>query len=142
MFNNLIKQALGPVTGGEQKERFNTSVEALNSSQSMCESIFVKFSDENNPKTLDEIDLTINEYRSKICQIKSNIDPLLFWKAHETQWPLISHLAKIMLGVPASSGKCENIFSLAGHIFNPKRRRLTKKTFEQLVFLKLNEDLL
>ena len=55
---------------------------------------------------------------------------------------LISEVAKKVLGVPASSSAVERMFSIAGHIYSVKRRRMKPKIFEQLVFCKLNEHLL
>jgi hypothetical protein len=37
------------------------------------------------------------------------------------------------------SASVESIFSIIGHIFSVKRRRLHHKYFSELVFLKLNE---
>jgi len=48
-------------------------------------------------------------------------------------------LAKKYLGVQASSAGPERMFSIAGHIFAEKRRKLGVRTFSDLVVLKLNE---
>lgn len=126
-----------------------STVEALNSSMSRRKSndnvsIYVTYSTEQADLTVDELDIQIKEYRAKIAQFKPNekVNVLEFWKANSCRWPLMAALAKIMLGVPASSANCERMFSLAGHIFSPKRRRTTTRIFEKLVFLKLNEKLM
>jgi hypothetical protein len=49
-------------------------------------------------------------------------------------------LAKKYLGVPASSASAERMFSISGHIFSSKRRRMGAKIFSELVYLKLNDD--
>jgi len=49
---------------------------------------------------------------------------------------------KKFLGVQASSAWVERMFSIAGHIFTNKRRRTGVKLFENLVFMKLNENYL
>jgi hypothetical protein len=69
-------------------------------------------------------------------------DPLLFWKFYESRLPAMAGLAKKYLGVPATSAAVERMFSISGHINSNKRRKTSNKLFEQLVFLKLNEDLL
>ena len=46
-----------------------------------------------------------------------------------------------MLGVPATSAAVERMFSLSGHILGPKRRTTGVQLYEDLVYLKLNEDL-
>ena len=55
---------------------------------------------------------------------------------------LNGQLAKKFLGVQASSACVERMFSIAGHIFTNKRRRTGVKLFENLVFMKLNENYL
>ena len=70
------------------------------------------------------------------------ICPLLFWKMNETRFKELSKLAKKYLGVPASSAAVERMFSIAGHVFQTKRRKLGEIFFSTLVFLKLNEELL
>ena len=69
-------------------------------------------------------------------------DPLLFWKLNENRFKELSKLARKYLGVPASSAAVERMFSIAGHVFHTKRRRMGQLLFSALVFLKLNEDLL
>ena len=55
---------------------------------------------------------------------------------------LNGQLAKKFLGVQASSACVQRMFSIAGHIFTNKRRRTGVKLFENLVFMKLNENYL
>jgi len=66
-------------------------------------------------------------------------DLLLFWRTYENTWPLLRELAKKYLGVPATGASNERDFSIIGHIFSNKRKNMSLKLFEKLVFLKLNE---
>ena len=85
----------------------------------------------------------IQSYFSEISSVNFKCeDTLEFWKVNQFKYPLLAALAKKFLGVPASSGSAERMFSIAGHIFSVKRRRMGIKLFERLVFLKLNEDFL
>ena len=68
--------------------------------------------------------------------------PLKFWKENHSRWPNLSKLAMKVLGVPATSASVERMFSITGHIFQSKRRRMTDKLFSTLVYSKLNEHLL
>ena len=52
----------------------------------------------------------------------------------------MARLAKKFLGVPASEAEVERMFNISGHIFNPERRSLDVDNYENLVFLKLNEQ--
>jgi hypothetical protein len=94
---------------------------------------------DNKKSHLDDLDNIINDYL-RVTSGNEYKCALSFWKAHKNTWPLIAELAQKMLGVPASSGAVERMFSISGHIYNPKRRKTGIKLFERLVFLKLNEQ--
>ena len=57
-------------------------------------------------------------------------------------FPSLSRLARKYLSVQASSAECERMFSISGHIFSLKRRRMSINLFISLVLLKLNQNLL
>ena len=91
----------------------------------------------------DKIDGLLGKYIKIVGDLtNSNTDALFFWRSHECVFPGLAMLAKKFLSVQASSAACERMFSIAGHIFSVKRRRLGIKFFMQLLFLKLNEALL
>ena len=90
-------------------------------------------------ETFDDMDATIDKYASLISSSNYS-DSLLFWKVHENSLALLAPLAKKFLGVPASSASVERMFNISGHVFSNKRRRTGVKLFENLVFLKLNEN--
>ena len=83
---------------------------------------------------IDTLDLT----EENLDEAK-RVDALDFWRAHENIFPALALLAKKYLSVQASSAAVERMFSIAGHIFSVKRRRLGIKFFSQLLLLKLNE---
>ena len=68
----------------------------------------------------------------------SGVDQLLWWKMHETQFPLLSHMARIVFAVPAASSKSERVFSVAGNTVTPKRACLAPNKVEHLVTIKTN----
>ena len=78
------------------------------------------------------------EFSYQIIHLSS---PLDFLKNYEKLFPELAVLAKKFLSVQASSASCERMFSIAGHIFQCKRRRMSHSLFCALVFLKLNESL-
>lgn len=107
-------------------------------------SIFISYdqdTSERNEPPADDIDNMLAEYKHSISKLEE-VNPLDFWRVNSSRWPLLAKLAQRVLGVQATSAQCERMFSIAGHIFSPKRRRTGIKLFEKLVFLKLNEDLL
>ena len=90
--------------------------------------------------TRDSVDIMLEEYIRKATLCRENCHcPLEFWKDNEFIYPELAVLARKYLSIQASSGACERMFSLAGHIFSLKRRCLGHSIFSDLVFLKLNE---
>jgi hypothetical protein len=96
---------------------------------------------QTNSLKYDDHDLIIDEY-ARLIRSNEYLDSLLFWKCHQVKFPTLAKLALKFLGVPASSASVERMFSIAGHIFSNKRRRCSARVFENLVFLKLNENFL
>lgn len=86
----------------------------------------------------DNLDTQIEEFIRTCSEL--NPSPLIFWSNNEQKFPLLAKLAKKYLSVQASSAAVERMFSIAGHIFSIKRRRMTTTLFMSLVFLKLNEN--
>lgn len=74
----------------------------------------------------------------KIETMETN--PALYWKEHEKKYPALAEVAKEVLSVPASSAPVERLFSVAGKVFTPERCRLTDTRFEQLMFIRCNNN--
>jgi hypothetical protein len=89
----------------------------------------------------DKIEASINKYIKVVADHREN-DALDFWRTHEIVFPGLALLAKKYLSVQASSAAVERMFSIAGHIFSVKRRRLGVRFFSLLLILKLNENLI
>jgi hypothetical protein len=89
---------------------------------------------------VDEYDSLIDKYLDFAKNTKRSTDCLTFWKMYSDQLNDLSNIAKQYLGVQASSAGVERMFSISGHIFSSKRRRMGSKLFSELVFLKLNEQ--
>ncbi len=89
-------------------------------------------------------DNAVEEVRDYIKLVEPKTYPfaLAFWKAHEIRLPGLAILAKKYLSVQAAEAGVERMFSLSGHIFSNKRRRLGRKVFAELTYLKLNEEFL
>ncbi len=90
------------------------------------------------------INNVITDYVNYVKSANLNKDKTVldFWRENEHRWPILANISKKILGVPASSAKVERIFSIAGHVFSLKRRRMKARIFESLVFAKLNEYLI
>ena len=70
------------------------------------------------------------------------MDQLEWGKHHETQFPLLAKLVKVVFPVPAASAKSERVLSIAGNVVTPKRARLNPEKVEDLVVVKCNLRLL
>jgi hypothetical protein len=105
------------------------------------EDFYLKYKDESQLNSKDVNFLSIQVYIRCVSKHHYNC-ALKFWQAHESTWPKLALVAKKFLSVPASSAAAERMFSIAGNIFDSRRRRMSSKLLQQLVFLKLNENLL
>ena len=97
---------------------------------------------EKETEVVDNDDLLLNDFEKLISSCKFP-NALVFFKAHEHgKFNRISIVAKMFLGVQASEACVERMFSFAGHILANKRRKMGIQLFENLVFLKINENYL
>lgn len=62
-------------------------------------------------------------------------DPLQWWSQKTSKYPILSHLAKKILCIPATSAPVERLFSVAGLTIANDRARLLPENAEDLVFL-------
>lgn len=62
------------------------------------------------------------------------LDPLLWWKSHESMLPLLSRKARQLLCIPATSVPSERVFSTAGDILSAQRSTLKSKHVDYLIF--------
>ena len=63
-------------------------------------------------------------------------NPLKWWAKNAHKYPLIAHVARNALAVPASSAPFERLFSQSGLVMNQRRNKLKSKRLETLLFLK------
>ena len=83
----------------------------------------------------------IHQYFNQPCELDC-VNPLLYWKENQHNFPGLAKLAAKYLAVPASSSPVERVFSIAGKIFRPERCSLSDKTFEELMFIRSNSHIL
>ncbi|EXX50684.1 hypothetical protein RirG_268390 [Rhizophagus irregularis DAOM 197198w] len=77
-----------------------------------------------------------------IEEIDVSICPFKWWASQESQFPILSQLAKKYLAIPVTSATSEHLFSDAGNIMTIKRTNLSPSTFEHLIFCKRNWHLI
>lgn len=72
----------------------------------------------------ERVESEVLNYKAEpLPPISSN--PLLWWKCNEEKYPLLSILAKYLLGVPATSVASERVFSTAGDVVTSQRACLS-----------------
>jgi hypothetical protein len=59
-------------------------------------------------------------------------DPLQWWLLHQSQYPVLKHLALTLLAAPASTAADERLFSTSGNVVNEQRPR-TQQELAQAV---------
>lgn len=86
-----------------------------------------------NQRCSDEID----KFKTAPC-LPMDQNPLDWWKAHCYEYPFLSKVAKVYLGIPATSVPSERVFSCAGDIVTAQRSMLNPDNVDKLIFLKKN----
>jgi hypothetical protein len=76
----------------------------------------------------------INSYLNTSNDI--NTDPLIWWKEHQDEFPILSLIAKDYLIIQATSVAAEQAFSIAGNTITPNRNRLEPQTTRASLCLK------
>ncbi|KAI6660230.1 hypothetical protein LOD99_10466 [Oopsacas minuta] len=66
----------------------------------------------------------------------TTINPLMFRKVRQSEYPCLSQLAHKIYLIPASSGESDRHFSISGATLDSKRSNLAGSTVESLVVLK------
>lgn len=85
----------------------------------------------------DEAKEQMTRYKeADLLEVKE--DPLVWWKDHQYEYPLLSHLAKRYLCIPGTSVSSERVFSTAGDIITAQRSALLPEHVDQLLFLNKN----
>jgi hypothetical protein len=80
-----------------------------------------------------ELDAFIAEpYAAEDC------NPLGWWNGHRLKYPSVAAVARVYLGIPATSVASERVFSKCGRVCSERRSLLTPQHIEQLVFLAHN----
>lgn len=82
----------------------------------------------------------ITEYL-RIEEIGFSECPFNWWSKNENRFPILSKMARKYLAIPATSTPSERLFSDAGNLMTVRRTSLSPSTFEHLLFLKRNWDL-
>lgn len=72
------------------------------------------------------------------CLNISTDDILTWWSMQSDTYPRLSHLARIILSIPATSAPSERIFSVAGLAVTAKRSSLAPSSVDKIIFIHEN----
>ena len=77
----------------------------------------------------------LTAYKSAPHEENLMMEPLQYWKANRSSFPILSKLATKYLALPASSVPVERLFSAAGEIVSKKRTLLSTSNVNMLICL-------
>jgi hypothetical protein len=66
------------------------------------------------------------------------VDPLVWWRIRETQFPNVSFLVKQILGILGSHIETKHVFSLVGVLTSLRRYRLQVDNLDRIIFVVKN----
>lgn len=88
------------------------------------------------PASLDFFQELYSYVNQQFTDKELEISPLSFWKSNWDRFPTLSIIARKVLGLPASSGSVERLFSVAGGIKRVRRSSIKVDTMERLLCLR------
>ena len=94
-------------------------------------------------RVMSKLDKEMEFFESNVGmeELKADGDRLQWWKDHERNLPLLSKVARQVLGIPCSSAKSERVFSTGGFMVSKRRARLGADRVESLIVVKENKKL-
>ena len=76
-----------------------------------------------------EVETELNHYLDQ--PVDEETEPLLWWQAHLSEFPVLSNMARDYLTIQATSVASEQAFSIAGNVITKTQNRLLPVTAEQ-----------
>lgn len=84
----------------------------------------------------------VNEFHGERVNNAARVSSLDYWAQASLRFPIVAHVARRCLSIPASSATSERSFSKTGHIVRARRARLSDEHVTELSFLSWNPDLM
>lgn len=84
----------------------------------------------------------VNEFHGERVNNATRVTSLDYWSQASLRFPIVAHVARRCLSIPASSATSERSFSKTGHIVRARRARLSDEHVTELSFLSWNQDLM
>ena len=80
------------------------------------------------------IETELKRFELFVYQPNLDADPVAFWRDHQVSFPMLSHVARQVFAVPASTANVERLFSAAGRAINRRRPRLKSQNAAAMLF--------
>ena len=93
----------------------------------------------NEPILMELACYTNSYFTSTDAELIKKYGPLLFFKEHEKQYPILCEIVKGIFCLLPASTSIEGVFTSTGLIHNDRRRRLHPKQLEDLTMLSYNK---
>jgi hypothetical protein len=84
---------------------------------------------------VDSVEAELNAY-TRVQQVPLDTDPLMWWKQHVQEFPLLSRMVSQHLAVPATSASPERLFSSVGLVKSDLRGSLLDTTLIDVMWAK------
>ena len=97
---------------------------------------FTELPEDERSRVAAEVKRELASYNTVPSVDTMVFDNVGWWKENCKSYPLMSKLARILFGTPATSAPTERTFSVAGNIARSKRSNLTSDCVEMLVLAK------
>lgn len=142
----------------------STSEEEQDDEEERNEDEYEEGEENMEEETNEEEEEIVNEYKSIFENIQSHkdnninieisnflafppvldidVNPFEWWKNHKIEFPIIAHLARKYLIIPATSVPSERLFSDAGNHITNKRGSMEPNTLKKILFLRRNKQMI
>lgn len=124
---------------GKEKDSFEEVFRAMEMDETI-ENVFRGDFTTNSPLDRVQFSLLLNEYEKNHPRIhyKQNIHE--YWNKYQQEFSLFK-LARFIHSIPPTQVDIEKGFSVVGFVLSPLRLSLKPKSLDEIIMIKLNEDL-
>ena len=92
-------------------------------------------SEDDHGEDEDSVEAKLNAY-TRVQQVPLDTDPLMWWKQHVQEFPLLARMVRQHLAVPATSASPERLFSSVGLVKSDLRGSLLDTTLIDVMWAK------
>ena len=90
--------------------------------------------DDSNDENIAGVMGELNRYQTE-KKLKSDGDPLSWWRSHRAEYPVMARLARKYLTVQGTSTPAEHVISRLGIVLSKSRQAMSGPIFSKIIFL-------